>query len=201
MSSRDNSQPSAGWDAKYLASQSVWSLEPNQFVAELDLPVGKMVDLAGGEGRNALHFARSGWEVENVEFSAVALAKFQERAAREGLSVTSTLADAKDVQFQLKPDLVVVAYLQLSWPDLSLALDNALGQIDSGVIFGVWHAARNLTEGFGGPPSLEMLPTPEQLTDWAKSHQLDFEVSEKLREVQTETGPKTAIDVVLRANI
>ena len=39
-----------------------------------------MVDLAGGEGRNAIWFASRGWQAENVEFSEVALTKFRSRA-------------------------------------------------------------------------------------------------------------------------
>ena len=55
----------------------VWSETPNQFVAEelADLPPGRAVDLAAGEGRNAIWLARRGWEVTAVDFSRVALDK------------------------------------------------------------------------------------------------------------------------------
>ena len=47
------------WDERYRASELVWSSTPNQFVVEYlgDVPAGAMLDLAGGEGRNALWFA------------------------------------------------------------------------------------------------------------------------------------------------
>ena len=47
------------WDERYAASDLVWSREPNRFVAaELaDLPPGSAVDLAAGEGRNAIWLA------------------------------------------------------------------------------------------------------------------------------------------------
>ena len=49
------------WDARYAATELVWSLTPNQFVAaELaDLPPGRALDLAAGEGRNAIWLARA----------------------------------------------------------------------------------------------------------------------------------------------
>ena len=193
------SQSAADWDARYLASQSVWSLEPNQFVVEQlsDLTPGKMVDLAGGEGRNALWFATRGWDVTNVEFSKVALEKFEQRATDQGLNVRSILADATAADFDCDPDLVVVAYLQLPWDQLRQALDNALSQQTKGVLFGVWHARENLRDGYGGPQSEALLPSSQQLEDWFYSHGLQGRVQHRIREVSADDGIKRAIDITL----
>jgi 2-polyprenyl-3-methyl-5-hydroxy-6-metoxy-1,4-benzoquinol methylase len=58
------------WDERYTASELLWSATPNQFVAaELsDLAPGRAVDLAAGEGRNALWLAERGWHVTAVDF-------------------------------------------------------------------------------------------------------------------------------------
>ena len=108
---------SQSWDARYASADSVWSLEPNQFVVEYlrDLSSGSMIDVAGGEGRNALWFAMRGWHVENVDFSQVALNRFLQRADDadvQGLC-TATCADvAREVEFSSKDvDLGVIAYL------------------------------------------------------------------------------------------
>ncbi len=63
------------WDARYAESERVWSLGPYQFVeaALTDLPPGRGVDLAAGEGRNAVWLASRGWDVTAVDFSRVAL--------------------------------------------------------------------------------------------------------------------------------
>ena len=108
-----------------------------------------MVDLAGGEGRNAIWFASRGWKVENVEFSEVALTKFRSRAESLGFDddTFATLADAKNAKFQLEPDLLLVCYLQLPWEELEQALENGLSQVRNGQIFGVWHALKNVTDG------------------------------------------------------
>ena len=199
LSQTNPSQSAADWDARYLATQSVWSLEPNQFVVEKlsDLPAGVMVDLAGGEGRNALWFANRGWQVTNVEFSKIALEKFQERAAAQDLSVSSILGDATAAQFGCDPALIVVAYLQLPWEQLRKALDNALAQQSSGTIFGVWHARENLRDGYGGPQSEAMLPSSQQLEDWLCSHGLEGRVEHRARMVKTPEGEKRAIDITL----
>ena len=51
------------WDARYAKGQ-VWSIEPNRFFAHvvegLDVPPGRAIDLACGEGRNAVWLAQRG---------------------------------------------------------------------------------------------------------------------------------------------
>ena len=70
------------WDERYAATELVWSPGPNQFVeAECaELTPGRALDLAAGEGRNALWLARNGWTVTAVDFSRVALEKGREVA-------------------------------------------------------------------------------------------------------------------------
>ena len=169
-----------------------------------ELPPSKMVDLAGGEGRNALWFAKRGWQTENVELSQVALDKFLLRAQHENLDgrCTTTHADATTAKFSLSADLLVVAYLQIPAPSLSRALSNAVDQLNPGAtVFGVWHAKRNLVDGFGGPPSPEMLPTPKELEAWAKDHLESFEVFEVDRIVEKDGVHHTAIDVILKGQL
>nr|MBA3718830.1 class I SAM-dependent methyltransferase [Nocardioidaceae bacterium] len=52
----------------------LWSFEPNRFVVEevTALPAGRALDLACGEGRNALWLAGRDWQVTAVDFSPVA---------------------------------------------------------------------------------------------------------------------------------
>lgn len=133
----------------------------------------------------------------------MALEKYLERA--KGLNVSglshATFSDAKTVQFQLEPTLLLICYLQLPWEELRQALDNALSQLRAGEIFGVWHSLGNVTEGFGGPPSPELNVDPETLRAWAETSNLDANVEERRREVVTAEGPREAIDVLLRARL
>lgn len=200
------SSDQSSWDARYASQELVWSLEPNQFVVEhlSELPPSKMVDLAGGEGRNALWFAKRGWQTENVEISQVALDKFLLRAERENLEskCTATHADATSAEFSLVADLLVIAYLQIPTQSLAQALSNAVAQLSPGAtLFGVWHAKRNLVDGFGGPPSPEMLPTPEELEGWAKQNLATFEVFEIERMVEKDGVNHRAIDVILKGQL
>ncbi|MCU1514795.1 MAG: methyltransferase [Microbacteriaceae bacterium] len=158
------------WDARYEAADSVWSLAPNEFVVEYleRLPAGTMIDLAGGEGRNALWFASRGWLAENVDFSKVALDKFVTRAAEIGLAdrCTATLVDATAAPaLALAPaDLGVIAYLQVEASGLAVAIASLVaGLKPGGTFFGVWHARENLADGMGGPQDATVLPTQAEL--------------------------------------
>ena len=53
------------WDERYSSSTYVYGTEPNRFLAENTqrLQKGKILCLAEGEGRNAVHLARCGYEV------------------------------------------------------------------------------------------------------------------------------------------
>jgi len=65
----------ADWDARYTDSELVWGAPPNRYVVEhtTALPMGRALDLACGEGRNALWLATRGWQVTGLDYSAVAL--------------------------------------------------------------------------------------------------------------------------------
>ena len=65
------------WDERYAGAELVWSSRPNRFVeAEVaGLPPGLALDLAAGEGRNAIWLAEQGWQVTAVDFSSVGLDK------------------------------------------------------------------------------------------------------------------------------
>lgn len=151
------------WDARYAAAGQVWSLEPNQFVAsELgDLPPGSAVDLACGEGRNAIWLAQRGWQVTGIDFSQVAI----ERARRTAgpLEVTWVVGDTLTVDIP-DVDLAVLAYLQLPPEQRSTAVRRAFDALrPGGTLFLVAHDSTNLTEGTGGPQDPAVLYTAEDV--------------------------------------
>ena len=65
---------SQGWNDRYARKDLVWSADPNALVAAETavLSPGRALDLASGEGRNAIWLAERGWRVTAVDFSAVA---------------------------------------------------------------------------------------------------------------------------------
>ena len=150
----------AGWDQRYAASELVWSAEPNRFVAEecAELRPGRALDLAAGEGRNAIWLAQRGWTVTATDFSAVGLDKGRRLAERltghDGVAdrIAWVVADATTTDWPAEFDLVVVAYLQLVEAERRAALLRAFAALQpGGRLVVVAHDSTNLLEGTGGP--------------------------------------------------
>ena len=82
------------WNTRYAQKELVWTAEPNRaFAAEVSgLAPGRALDVACGEGRNAVWLAERGWQVTGVDFSEVALEKAATLAASRGVQKLSTKA-------------------------------------------------------------------------------------------------------------
>ena len=183
------------WDERYAASDRVWSAEPNTFVVALtkDLDPGSAIDVAAGEGRNALWLAEHGWQVTAVDFSSVAADRG--RASPGGDKVDWQVADVTSYVPDRTFDLVLVCYLHLPRQQMRQVLAHAASWVGpGGHLVVVAHAVRNLAEGVGGPPEVDLLHDEELLAQAAAGL-----VVERLEEVDRVTPAGTAIDVVLRA--
>ena len=190
------------WNERYRGAELVWTAEPNRFVvAEVAaLPPGRALDLAAGEGRNAVWLAEQGWEVTALDFSDVAIGKANALAEARAVRIATVVADATvppphPAQF----DLVLVAYLQLPEPQREAALRNAVAAVaPGGTLLVVAHDASNLDGGHGGPQDAAVLATPAQVA--AHLDGLVVERAETVtRPVETPDGPRIAIDHVVRA--
>ena len=197
----------AGWDARYAASELVWSAGPNAFVVEqvtmhlAGVEPGRALDLAGGEGRNAVWLAAQGWRTELVEFSAVALEKAERLARERGVELGATLADVTAEPALEHADLVVVCYLQLPSGPLERALGHAASLVaPGGTLLVIAHERDNLEHGHGGPPDAAVLPTVADVIAAIDGRGLTVaEAGQVRRRVDTDEGPRDAIDLLVRA--
>jgi SAM-dependent methyltransferase len=180
-----------GWDERYAAADLVWSATPNRFVqAELaELPPGRALDLAAGEGRNALWLAGLGWQVTAVDFSLVGLDKgraLQERHER-GRDLQVDWVHADVLTFDPGPvrfDLSLVAYLQLGADERRTAVRRAFGALrEGGTFFLVAHDATNLAEGTGGPQDPAVLYTAEEVLADLDGERFELERAERVARV------------------
>src|SRR4051794_41771448 len=124
---------SATWDQRYAVSELVWSAEANRWVIEelSDLPPGRALDLACGEGRTTLWLARKDWTVTGLEFSAVALDKARTVTEAEEPEVRARIRWLEQDLTTWRPrageaDLVVIAYLHLPAPERRRVLQHAV---------------------------------------------------------------------------
>jgi SAM-dependent methyltransferase len=187
------------WNTRYAGEELVWSLEPNRFVAEeaADLVAGRALDVACGEGRNAIWLARQGWDVVAVDFSSVGLDKARRLAGAAGVSVDWREADVTGWDPPGEFDLVVVSYLQLSQPELEAVFSRIVPSVASGgTIIVVGHDRRNLDEGVGGPPDPAVLLDAAQIV--ALLDDLEIERAEVV-ERPVEGAERPALDTLVRA--
>jgi SAM-dependent methyltransferase len=151
------------WNARYAEQELVWSAGPNRFlVSELaGLEPGRALDLACGEGRNAIWLAEQGWDVAAVDFADVAV----EKGRRRNADVDFRVADVLELDpGERTYDLVIVFYLQLPWEQLERVLRRAAAAVAPGGTFLlVGHDLRNLSDGRGGPQDASVLYRAEDV--------------------------------------
>lgn len=194
---------SSAWDARYAAAPGlVWTSEPNRFVVEeLDrLKPGRALDLAAGEGRNAVWLAERGWRVIAVEFSSVAVERGRQLAGDRGVNVDWKLADLREyVPSAGSFDLVLIAYLHLPAAELAGVLERARSALaPHGTLLVVGHDLANLTAGVGGPQDPALLHTPEAII--AELDGLHVQRAETARRpVRVEDRTVDALDTVVVA--
>nr|WP_231861620.1 MULTISPECIES: class I SAM-dependent methyltransferase [Frankia] len=196
----------AAWDARYAATELLWGSAPNRFVAaEIDgLAVGRALDLACGEGRNAIHLATLGWHVVGADFSATAVERAGRLAEHAGVAdrTTFVVADAVAGPLPAGPfDLVLLAYLQLPAQRRRTALHRAADLLAPGAtLLVVAHDSANLTEGVGGPQDPAVLYTADDVTaDLADRAELSVDAARRVhRPVPTPAGERTAVDALVR---
>ncbi len=188
---------SSGWDDRYSASELVWSAGPNQFLPPLaeSLPTGSALDIACGEGRNAIWLARQGWDVTGVDFSPVGIAKASQLAG--DTDVDWVVDDVVTYEPARTFDLVLIFYLHLPADDLANVFSHAIAALaPGGSLFGVGHALRNLNDGHGGPPVPEILWSEDRIGPLVTDLEI-IELGERTRAVPD--VDTSAIDFVVHA--
>lgn len=192
------------WDQRYAQSEFLWTAEPNRFlVQEVEsLPPGKALDLAAGEGRNAVWLATLGWDVLGVDFSKVALDKARRLADARGVQVRFDLADVRTYRPKYRGyDLVIVMYLQIPWEDLVPVLRRAAGAVAPGGTFLlVAHDRDNIERGYGGPSDPGVLYSADQVAAELEGLTIERAVQVE-RTVSTDQGEAVAIDCLVRAHL
>jgi len=193
------------WNTRYSAQDLVWGAEPNRFLAE-ELggvaPRGRALDIACGEGRNAIWLAKQGWRVTAVDYSGVAIERARRLSREQGVEIEWIEGDV--TSFEPPPgafQLVVIAYLHLPEDQRRTVLKHTASALaPDGLLFMIGHARRNLTEGTGGPQSPAVLWEPEEIRAELSSLGLTVErVEHVLRAIETPEGTRNAIDTLVRA--
>jgi len=188
------------WDKRYAAVENLWATRPNRFlVAEVaGLVPGRALDLACGEGQNAIWLASLGWEVTGVDYSEVAIAKANARAERNGVTVEFASADLVEYEPEHAAyDLVLVLYLHIPSAQRGAVHAKASAALAPGGTFLlIGHDRANLTDGVGGPSDPDLLYTADEIATELPGLEIE-KATIVLRDVDGED--RDAIDTIVRA--
>lgn len=83
------------WDTRFGRKEFALGKEPNSFLKKHIhlIPRGKALDIAAGEGRNAVFLAQNGFDVDAVDISEKGLKKAQKLAKGKGVKINTFLVD------------------------------------------------------------------------------------------------------------
>jgi RNA polymerase sigma-70 factor, ECF subfamily len=163
----DQDERRRAWDRRHASRDPIESVDPDPLLVSLASPLrpGRALDLACGDGRNAVWLARRGWHVEAVDFSSVALERARMAAERVGVSVEWAGHDLLEwTPPESAYELVALIYLHVAPEQRRAVLRGAAAAVaPGGRLLIVGHHRRNLEEGAGGPRDPRVLYDPDDL--------------------------------------
>jgi len=155
------------WDRKYETEAYIFGKEPVGFLREhIDLlPQGKALDIAMGEGRNAVFLAKNGFDVDGCDISEIAVKKALDLAKESNVKIHAFVADLETYKLPKNTYDVIACFYYLQ-RDLVPQMKEALKP--GGMIIYETYTIENLELGFEGPKNKDYLLKPNELLDLFK---------------------------------
>jgi len=150
------------WDKRYRERKPDLNRGANTILKKYlpFLPKGKALDLAAGEGRNAIFLAEHGFQVEAVDISPVAISRARKLARAKGVRIKAMAADLD--AYRLLPgryDLVLNFYFL----DRRLIPRIKKGLKKGGMVVFETYTAEQKKLGTGGPGQTQFVLKPNEL--------------------------------------
>jgi len=101
------------WNRYYKAEKPAFNTEPNAFLVAMvkGRPPGRALDVAMGQGRNALWLAQQGWDVTGFDIADEAIATANEHAAELGVKIHTEVKSTDEFDFgENRWDLLLLSY-------------------------------------------------------------------------------------------
>ena len=161
------------WDKKYQGEEFAYGKKPNAFLKKhlSSLEKGVALDLASGEGRNAVFLAQAGWKVDAVDISPVGVRKARRLAKEAGVKINFRQADLDfSAIAKEKYDLISILYF---W-DRRLIPRIKRGLKKGGRILFETYTFETLFRGLEGPREAKYLLKANELLDLFRDFRVLF---------------------------
>ncbi|MBN2891071.1 MAG: class I SAM-dependent methyltransferase [Bacteroidales bacterium] len=171
------------WDERYNSDGYIYGIEPNKFLQSklLELKPGKILFPGEGEGRNSVFAAKLEWETIAFDCSTVAKDKAMKLANRNNVKVEYQIAEYQDFEYQENYfDVIALIYTHIG-SDYRREFHKKIQKFlkPSGQIIMEMFSKEQIHNNSGGPKSLDMLYSIEELKD--DFTDMDILVLEKLK--------------------
>ena len=155
------------WNERYASPGYIYGTEPNNFLKNIlaELKPGRILFPAEGEGRNAVYAASLGWETDAFDKSIEGQKKAIQLADQKKVSVNYFIQSL--LEWNPEPDqydciaLIFVHMPEAMRKQVHKAVVKALKP--GGIIILVAFSVDQLPLESGGPKSIELLFTPDQM--------------------------------------
>lgn len=161
------------WNERFGSIHFALGKEANPFLRKQIrlLPKGKALDIAAGEGRNAVFLAQHGFEVVAVDISEKGLKKTRQLARETGVTVKTLLADLDHFQID-KGRYELIANFYFLQRNLIPHIKKGLKK--GGRIIFETYTLEQRTLGSGGPKHVRYFLKPNELLRLFKDFRIHF---------------------------
>lgn len=161
------------WDKRFGKKEFALGKEPNPFLKKRIrlLPKGKALDIATGEGRNAVFLAQNGFEVDALDISEKGLKKAKKLAREQGVKINTFFVDLGQYEIEKERyDLIANFYFlkRRLIPRIKKGLKKG-----GRVIFETY-LLEHRTLGTGGPKQAKYFLKPNELLRLFKNFRILF---------------------------
>ena len=193
------------WNERFGGKDYLFGTEPADFVRRVasDLPPGRLLSVADGEGRNSVFLAGLGHQVTAMDGSEVGVAKARRLAEAKGVSVDFQVADIASWDWTAKAyDAVLGVFIQFAGPALRAEIFAGMKAAlrPGGLLLLHGYTPAQLAHGTGGPRAVENLYTEALLQEaFADMEILTLRTHEaEISEGTGHNGRSALIDLVAR---
>ena len=166
------------WNERYSQQDFVYGESPNFFFAETltTLKPGAIILPCDGEGRNSVHAARQGWDVNAFDLSEAGKLKAYHLALKYDVKIEFQIMDAAQALYSDESaDAVAIIYTNLPTEVRKKLHQSVVHWLKPGgkVILETF-CPEQLNNNSGGPKDIDMLNTKEILSEDFKNLRIDY---------------------------
>jgi SAM-dependent methyltransferase len=190
------------WNERYSENEFVYGEAPNVYFAEIlsKLKSGTIILPCDGEGRNAVHAARQGWNVKAFDLSEAGKLKADSLALKYDIKIDFKIEDAALALYpDESADAVAIIYTHLPTEVRKKLYQNIIHWLKPGgkVILETF-CPEQLNNNSGGPKDIDMLNTKEILSEDFKHLSIDYleYLHIQLSEGKYHEGPANVIRMI-----